>query len=113
MYPRRLRETIQNAGMLRYESPTDPQIFEEHITSSEDGDFDGLQDEEDAMADLFTEWFPPEPPTEMSTEIAHHAPNAKHKISDGYPKQDHTDEGFTSLSYYSKTSSYVPMPAIG
>ncbi|KAL3687826.1 hypothetical protein R1sor_014135 [Riccia sorocarpa] len=63
MYPRRLRETIQNAGMLRYESPTDPQIFEEHVTSSEDGDFDGLQDEEDAMADLFTEWFPPEPPT--------------------------------------------------
>ncbi|KAL3684422.1 hypothetical protein R1sor_002444 [Riccia sorocarpa] len=84
MYSRRLRETIQHAGMLRYESPTDPQILEEHVTSSEDGDFDGLQDEEDAMADLFTEWFPPEPPT-----------------------------GFTSLSYYSKTSSYVPRPAIG
>ncbi|KAL3687107.1 hypothetical protein R1sor_013416 [Riccia sorocarpa] len=63
MYPRRLRETIQHAGMLRYESPTDPQIFEEHVTSSEDGDFDGLQDEEDAMDDLFAEWFPPEPPT--------------------------------------------------
>ncbi|KAL3691389.1 hypothetical protein R1sor_005040 [Riccia sorocarpa] len=63
MYSRRLRETIQHAGMLRYESPTDPEIFEEHVTSSEDGDFDGLQDEEDAMADLFTKWFPPEPPT--------------------------------------------------
>ncbi|KAL3698625.1 hypothetical protein R1sor_012701 [Riccia sorocarpa] len=49
--------------MLRYESPTDPQIFEEQVTSSEDGDFDGLRDEEDAIADLFTEWFPPEPPT--------------------------------------------------
>ncbi|KAL3696094.1 hypothetical protein R1sor_010170 [Riccia sorocarpa] len=54
MYPRRLRETIQNAGMLRYESPTDPQIVEEHVTSSEDGDSDGLQGEGDAMADLFT-----------------------------------------------------------
>ncbi|KAL3685984.1 hypothetical protein R1sor_004006 [Riccia sorocarpa] len=63
MYSRRLRETIQHAGMLRYESPTYPQIFEEHVTSTEDGDFDGLQDEEDAMAVLFTEWFPPEPPT--------------------------------------------------
>ncbi|KAL3688124.1 hypothetical protein R1sor_014433 [Riccia sorocarpa] len=64
VYSRRHRETIQHAGMLRYESPTDPQIFEEHVTSSEDGDFDGLRDEEDAMADLFTEWFPPEPPTD-------------------------------------------------
>ncbi|KAL3702574.1 hypothetical protein R1sor_020596 [Riccia sorocarpa] len=44
-------------------TPPHPQIFEEHVTSSEDRDFDGLQDEEDAMADLFTEWFPPEPPT--------------------------------------------------
>ncbi|KAL3696635.1 hypothetical protein R1sor_010711 [Riccia sorocarpa] len=57
----------------------DPQIFEEHVTSSEDGDFDGLRDEEDAMDDLFTKWFSPEPPTEMSTETAHHAPNAKHQ----------------------------------
>ncbi|KAL3689791.1 hypothetical protein R1sor_016100 [Riccia sorocarpa] len=86
VYSRRLRETIQHAGMLRYESPTDPQIFEEHVTSFEDGDFDGLRDEEDAMADLFTEWFSPEPPTEMSTETAHHAPNAKHQDIGRIPK---------------------------
>ncbi|KAL3691578.1 hypothetical protein R1sor_005229 [Riccia sorocarpa] len=63
MYPRRLREAIETGGMLRYESDPDPPVVEEDVISSEDEDVGGLQDEEDAMDDLFTEWFPPEPPT--------------------------------------------------
>ncbi|KAL3676540.1 hypothetical protein R1sor_026488 [Riccia sorocarpa] len=63
MYPRRLREAIETGGMLRYESDPDPPVVEEDVISSEDEDVGGLQDEEDAMADLFTEWFPPEPQT--------------------------------------------------
>ncbi|KAL3688514.1 hypothetical protein R1sor_014823 [Riccia sorocarpa] len=63
MYPRRLREAIETGGMLRYESDPDPPIVEEDVISSEDEDVGGLQDEEEAMDDLFTEWFPPEPPT--------------------------------------------------
>ncbi|KAL3688208.1 hypothetical protein R1sor_014517 [Riccia sorocarpa] len=54
MYPRRLREATKTGGMLRYESHPDPPVFEEDVISSEDEDFGGLQDEEDAMADLFT-----------------------------------------------------------
>ncbi|KAL3682318.1 hypothetical protein R1sor_000340 [Riccia sorocarpa] len=48
---------------------------------------------------------------EAKKHILPRMPNIE--ISDGYPRQDHPEEGFTSLSYYSKTSSYVPMPAIG
>ncbi|KAL3684417.1 hypothetical protein R1sor_002439 [Riccia sorocarpa] len=50
--------------VLIEDPPASSWIFEEHVTSSEDGDFDGLQDEEDAMDDLFAEWFPTEPPTD-------------------------------------------------
>ncbi|KAL3677370.1 hypothetical protein R1sor_027318 [Riccia sorocarpa] len=63
MYPRRLREAIETGGMLRYESDPNPPVVEEDVISSEDEIVGGLQDEEEAMADLFTEWFPPEPPT--------------------------------------------------
>ncbi|KAL3687244.1 hypothetical protein R1sor_013553 [Riccia sorocarpa] len=63
VYPRRLGEAIETGGMLRYESDPDPPIVEEDVISSEDEEVGGLQDEEDAMADLFTEWFLPEPPT--------------------------------------------------
>ncbi|KAL3686230.1 hypothetical protein R1sor_004252 [Riccia sorocarpa] len=63
MYPRRLGEAIETGGMLRYESDPDAPVVEEDVISSEDEDVGGLQDEEEAMDDLFTEWFPPEPPT--------------------------------------------------
>ncbi|KAL3678427.1 hypothetical protein R1sor_021383 [Riccia sorocarpa] len=63
MYPRRLREAIETDGMLRYESDPDPPVVEEDVISSEDEDVGGLQGEEEAMDDLFTVWFHPEPPT--------------------------------------------------
>ncbi|KAL3689491.1 hypothetical protein R1sor_015800 [Riccia sorocarpa] len=64
--PRRLRQSIQSAGLLRQETytdvPTSPTYSDEHDVSHDDLEDLDLQQEEAAMADLFTEWFPPEPP---------------------------------------------------